>query len=89
MRGFLLGLSISLAFIAGCVAGSSRLLVPPARASNTYVVEQRWEYFCFAEDRAEKVNERANAAGVRGWELVTASTPTDGDPIWCFRLPRP
>lgn len=89
MKGFLLGLSVSLAFIVGCIAGSSRAVVPPAKAS--YVVEQRWEYFCFAEDRADKVNERANAAGARGWELVAAAAPAsgEGDPVWCFRLPRP
>lgn len=88
MKGFLAGLLVSVAFVVGCVAGASRSAVPSAQAA--YVVEQRWEYFCFAEDRPEKVVERANAAGARGWEMVAAAARSgDGDPIWCFRLPRP
>ena len=50
MRGFSIGLSISLAFIVGCVASSTRYGVPKAEAAA--VVEQRWSYFCFeAEQR--------------------------------------
>ncbi|MGC4063055.1 MAG: hypothetical protein QM784_00065 [Polyangiaceae bacterium] len=88
MKGFLLGLSISLAFIVGCVAGATRFVLPEANAS--YVVEQRWAYFCFREGDSEGINRKANAAGARGWELVAASSDASGgDPIWCFRQPRP
>jgi hypothetical protein len=88
MKGFLLGLSLSLAFAMGCVAGASRLVFPEAKAS--YVVEQRWAYFCFNGSDAEGVTYKANAAGARGWELVAAAASHDGgDPIWCFRQPRP
>jgi len=88
MKGFILGLTVSLAFIVGCVAGSSRFLLPEAKAS--YVVEQRWAYFCFQEGNAEAVNYKANAAGARGWEMVAASSDASGgDPVWCFRQPRP
>ena len=88
MRGLLIGLLVSLAFIGGCVAGASRLAVPPAQAS--YVVEQRWAYFCFQDSNVDDINYKANAAGARGWELVAASGSASGnDTIWCFRQPRP
>jgi len=87
MRGFLIGISVSLAFIVGCVAGSSRYGVPRAEASA--VVEQRWAYFCFEADTVDDVHYKANAAGLRGWELVTSSTNQAGQVIWCFRQPKP
>ena len=89
MRGFLLGMSISIAFIVGCVAGSSGLLLPPVRAG--VVVEQRWAYFCFERSDVDDINHMANGAGARGWELVVASPKNggDGDAVWCFRQPRP
>jgi len=88
MRGFFIGLTVSIAFIAGCVAGSTRLSVASAKAS--YVVEQRWAYFCFQESNVDDVNYKANAAGARGWELIAATTASNGsDAIWCFRQPRP
>jgi len=88
MRGFLIGLSVSIAFIGGCVAGASRWAVSPAKAS--YVIEQRWAYFCFQDSNVDDVNYKANAAGARGWELVAAANSGNGnDAIWCFRQPRP
>ena len=68
MRGFLIGLSISLAFIVGCVASSTRYGVPKAEAAA--VVEQRWSYFCVEAASVDDVNFKANAAGMRGWEMV-------------------
>ena len=87
MRGFLIGLSVSLAFIVGCVAGSSRYGVPRAEAAA--VVEQRWSYFCFDATTTDDVNFKANAAGLRGWDLVASSTNSSGATVWCFRQPRP
>ncbi|HEY5958726.1 MAG TPA: hypothetical protein VIV60_19330 [Polyangiaceae bacterium] len=82
------GLSISLAFIVGFVSGASKFVLPEAKAS--FVVEQRWAYFCFQDGNPDGVNFKANAAGARGWELVAASGDKNGtDPIWCFRQPRP
>jgi hypothetical protein len=88
MRGFLIGLSISLAFIVGCVASSTRYGVPKAEAAA--VVEQRWSYFCFEASSVEDVSFKANAAGMRGWEMV-AATPNaaNAQMVWCFRQPRP
>jgi hypothetical protein len=87
MRQFLLGLSVSAVFIAGCVAGASNLAVPKARAA--YVEEQRWAYFCFDASSADDVHYKANAAGARGWEMVSAAANGDGQTTWCFRQPRP
>jgi len=87
MRGFLIGLSVSLAFIVGCVAGSSRYGVPKAEAAA--VVEQRWSYFCFEATGVDDVSFKANAAGMRGWEMASATTAEGGQTIWCFRQPRP
>jgi predicted secreted Zn-dependent protease len=88
MRGFLIGFSVSLAFIVGCVAGSTRYGVPKAEAAA--VVEQRWSYFCFDASSVDDVNFKANAAGMRGWELVTsAPSASAGQSTWCFRQPRP
>ncbi len=87
MRGLLLGLSLSLAFIVGCLAGSTDLVFPPASAGA--VVEQRWAYFCFERDDIDELNDMANGAGARGWEMVAAAPGKNGDAIWCFRQPRP
>jgi len=88
MRGFLIGLSISVAFIVGCVASSTRFGV--SRAEAAAVVEQRWSYFCFQASSVDDVSFKANAAGMRGWEMVTATPNSANDQmVWCFRQPRP
>ncbi|MBN2191473.1 MAG: hypothetical protein JW751_01550 [Polyangiaceae bacterium] len=88
MRGFILGLSVSLAFIVGCVAGSVGVF--PRAASAVQVEEQRWAYFCFERAKVDEINDIANGAGMRGWEMVAAASGKgDGVPIWCFRQPRP
>ncbi len=91
MRKYWVGLLISLAFAAGCVAGTRGMSVPDANAEGAHaVLEQRWAYFCFAEDNVEDVNFKANAAGARGWEMVAAAPENNqGSSIWCFRQPRP
>ena len=87
MRGFLIGMSIPLSFILGCVASSSRYGVPRAEAAA--VVEQRWSYFCFEASTVDDIHFKANAAGMRGWEMVSSSPNASGQIIWCFRQPRP
>jgi len=87
MRQFLLGLSVSAVFIAGCVAGASNLVVPKAQAART--AEQHWSYLCFEAGNADDVHNKANAAGARGWEMVAASTNSEGQAVWCFRQPTP
>ena len=87
MRGFLIGLSVSLAFIVGCVASSTRYGVSKAEAAA--VVEQRWSYFCFESSNVDDLSFKANAAGLRGWDLVTSTTKPEGAIVACFRQPRP
>jgi hypothetical protein len=87
MRQFLIGLGVSAVFAAGCVAGASSFAVPQANAAR--IVEQRWAYFCFEAATADDVHFKANAAGAKGWEMVSAASSADGAPIWCFRQPRP
>jgi hypothetical protein len=87
MRGFLIGVSVSLAFIVGCVTGSTRYGVPRAEAAA--VVEQRFSYLCFDANTVDDVNFKANAAGLRGWDLVSSSLTSSGQTVWCFRQPRP
>jgi hypothetical protein len=90
MRQFLLGLGVSAVFAAGCVAGASNLAVPKARAA--YVEEQRWAYFCFDAASTEELHTKANAAGARGWEMVSGVSSVSGQSgagTWCFRQPRP
>jgi hypothetical protein len=87
MRQFLLGLGASAIFGIGCVAGASNFAVPKAKAAS--VDGPRWAYFCFDASTAEDVHFKANAAGARGWEMVSAATNSDGEVIWCFRQPKP
>jgi hypothetical protein len=87
MRQFLLGLGVSAVFMAGCVAGASSFVVPKAKAA--HVEAPRWSYFCFDASTADDVHFKANAAGARGWEMVSAASNGDGEIIWCFRQNAP
>ena len=62
-------------------------MVPKARAA--YAEEQRWAYFCFDARGAEDVHFKANAAGARGWDMVSGVSSPDGSSIWCFRQAKP
>jgi hypothetical protein len=59
------------------------------RAKAASVEEQRWAYFCFDANGAEDVHFKANAAGARGWEMVSGVANDSGGSTWCFRQPRP
>lgn len=65
MRGFALGLSLSMAFVIGCL--SARFVVPAARAQGV----RRWEHFCFSSGSLEQLQSRLDEAGSEGWELAT------------------
>lgn len=92
MRQFFLGLSISIAFVAGCVASQlTQLVVPPARAGTP---AQRWEYFCQNDiGRPWKPEDMAklNSIGKEGWELVQQLVGTQGSQgdVYCFKRPTP
>ena len=71
MRDFVLGLSVSFAFILGCLVGGSS----PQTAVPTVVAEEegpeRYEYKCTNEETlgAEDFAKRLNREGAEGWEL--------------------
>ena len=83
MKGFLLGASVSLAFILGCVVRP--LLIPPATAQQVSL--QKWEYFCFDSGNTDDVMKGAKSAGLQGWEMTAAGNYTATVSIWCFRRP--
>lgn len=87
MQKFLLGLGVSAVFVAGCVAGASGLMIPRAAAASGE--EQRWAYFCFDSSGSVDTHEKANAAGARGWQMVSGVGSPSGDMVWCFKQPRP
>jgi hypothetical protein len=82
-----LGLAGVVVFVGGCVAGATGMAVPKAKAA--HVEEQRWAYFCFDATSTDDIHFKANAAGARGWEMVSGVTNPGGGSTWCFRQPRP
>ncbi len=88
MRGFLVGISVSVAFIAGALFAGvfNGHLVSTASAAPK--AGREWGYLCIQEGNVDQVAYKANAAGARGWEMVSASQSETGEPIWCFRQPR-
>ena len=86
MRGFIFGLSISIAFVAGCVAASMQLVVPPARAGTRPVA---WEYLCPRNASPAWRDEAAgfmNQMGQEGWEAF-AAVGKNGPDLMCFKRP--
>jgi hypothetical protein len=91
MRQFLLGLSISLAYIAGCLTASSASdsAVPAAHAEGGPVVPgpARYRYLCefVGKPSMKKFNDAINARGGEGWRLM----PTDvgASQLVCFERP--
>jgi len=83
MKGFALGLSLSLAFILGCV--SAPLIVPRLSAQNPPNTT-RWEYVCqevaggFSALRTMQAY--LNEHGAEGWEAVSVH------PFTCMKRPR-
>jgi hypothetical protein len=93
MRGFLLGLSISVAFIAGAVF--SQVITSSAHAQGARRL--KWEYYCVdrLRDGPEALMESFAAGGLKGWELAAAGeyAPLAGagdagrPVVWCFKRP--
>lgn len=78
MKQFVLGLSVSFAFIAGCIAATiaQSSAVPSARATPQGVT--RWEYQC--TNAWKSAVDEFNVLGAQGWELV-------GSDASCFKRP--
>jgi hypothetical protein len=95
MRGFVVGLSISVAFILGCVAAP--LVVPPLSAQQTEQGVQRWEYVCMdllaggggTGAKARQATEGFNRLGAEGWEFVGPPAGGSGwhSSVSCFKRP--
>ncbi len=79
MKGFALGLSLSIAFILGCAAAP--LIVPRMSAQQQAAGVQRWDYKC-DEVRWRRATETLQEFGQEGWELVTSEQGT-----YCFKRP--
>jgi hypothetical protein len=90
MRALWLGLSVSLVFVAGSLAGAlGTRLVPTAQAAEpSPVLPREKTYYCFEEGSADAVTVKANAAAARGWELASSGPSSSGAAIWCFRRAR-
>lgn len=71
MRDFVLGLSVSIAFIVGCLVGGSspQTAVPNAAAEPDG--PRRYEYKCTNEETlgADDFAKRLNREGAEGWDL--------------------
>lgn len=82
MRGFALGLSLSVAFIIGCLAGPH--LTPSADAQ----ARQTYRYACIEGHRDElQLSRLLDAQGRMGRELVAVgSVPSAEGSQWCFRI---
>lgn len=91
MRQFLLGLSISAAFILGCLTSqhAPELSMPTASAYEG----QRWDYTCtmwpelgiLRDENASKMEAHLDQLGTQGWEL--APIPAGDAAMLCFKRP--
>jgi hypothetical protein len=85
MRDFILGLSVSAAFIIGCLAGgaTSSTTMPSAQAAVANADGPRYEYKCVhtvsnnagAERQATELTERLDALGTEGWKFESFMGP--------------
>lgn len=98
MRNLVLGLSLSVAFIIGCLAGPAirPTVVPPVKAANAPKAAKpatavpKWEYACFQVGPYPKeINRWGNKAGLSGWEMVSSAyIGFKRQSIWCFKRQR-
>jgi hypothetical protein len=81
MRNLILGLSLSVAFIVGCLAGPvvQPTLAPSLRAAPGTV---KWEYHCvgFRQASGNEIARELNKAGALGWELAVTDRVN-----WCLK----
>jgi len=81
MRGFALGLSLSVAFIIGCLAGPHLTVTAEAQTRQTY------RYVCVEGSRnMETLTRILNVQGGMGRELIAVDGSDGGASQWCFRI---
>jgi hypothetical protein len=83
MPRIIASLLILAGFVAGFLFSATRFGLSRAEAASGS--DQRWAYFCFDSQETKDINAKANAAGLRGWEMVTASQTAEGNSVWCFK----
>ena len=71
MRNLVLGLSLAVALLVGCIIGGvgSQLIVPPVKAGTN---PPKWEYKCVDANGAGDIEKKANRLGRAGFELVAS-----------------
>ena len=87
MRKLAIGLSITVALLAGCIIGAtaSRIAVPPVRAGTH---PTKWEHYCFFARNARDVTKYANKLGEKGFEMAAGAGGTGGVAgTFCFKRP--
>lgn len=83
MRGFALGLSLSLAFIIGCLAGPHLTPSADAQARETY------RYACIeGSANEERLTGLVDGQGRMGRELIAVGSDGGEGRLsqWCFRI---
>lgn len=80
MRLSIFGLTLALGFVLALLA--SAVFTPNVQAGQSAV--KKWQYKCIGA--WNDVEEKANAAGAQGWELVAVAT-TPSATKWCFKRP--
>ena len=73
------GLIVALSFVAGVLAAALGGTVRSASADQP----PRAAYFCFEAANVNDLQAKANAAGQRGWEMVSGVGHA-GQSVWCF-----
>jgi hypothetical protein len=86
MRRFLAGLSILVACAVSYVVGASSHGLARAEAA---ILAARWSYLCVDANGVDDLLLKANAAGMRGWEMVGSGSNGSGGTSWCFKQARP
>ena len=81
-RRFLVALAACAVFALGCAARP--FIVPPANAGQAV---RKWEHFCFGVLTPKEATERANAAGLQGFEMASSSGVNGQHRHYCMKRP--
>ncbi len=86
MKQFVLGLSVSVAFVVGCVTATVAQSTAVPEANAAAAGGQRWEYICRQpggglQRQFDKIAAEMNEFGAQGWEAISHD--------YCFKRPLP
>jgi len=86
MRGFALGLSLSVAFVIGCV--SSQALQPRVTAQPPPgPTARRWTYVCESSVRLGRLQQWMNERGAEGYEAAASAGADGARVVICMKRP--